>query len=168
MQFTLHVPKRCPTGVRSGKPDLRERQPVVARRFHRTSTNTCEMPFFEISTERQAVKQTNQASVAASLGANVLQAIAVCDVTSFTSRHISDEERLRFQMGVGVYGSNATARRRRGVPLGRSRTSSTVVACAFAGERRSVERDRATRPVRLPGVRVCGQSISPLSSEPSA
>ncbi|MFQ5412133.1 MAG: hypothetical protein ACE5EC_07535, partial [Phycisphaerae bacterium] len=59
---------------------------------------------FEISPERQAVKETNLGAPASSLGSAVLQTIAVCDVDLVHQSHISDEEELRFQMGVSVFG----------------------------------------------------------------
>jgi hypothetical protein len=77
----------------------------VARRFHRDiDEQRAEMPVFEVSTERQAVKQTNLGATPGALGATVLQTIAVCDVDLVHQSHISDEEELRFQMGVAVYG----------------------------------------------------------------
>ncbi len=38
------------------------------------------------------------------LGSTVLPTISVCDVDLVHQSHISDEEELRFQMGVSVYG----------------------------------------------------------------
>src|SRR5262249_23075719 len=53
----------------------------VARRFHRDiDEQRSEVPTFEISTERQAVKQTNLGAAPATLGGVVLETIAVCDV----------------------------------------------------------------------------------------
>ena len=77
----------------------------VARHFHRdVDEQRIEMPVFEVSTDRQAVKETNAAADPSGLGATVLRTISVCDVDLVHQSHISDEEELRFQMGVAVYG----------------------------------------------------------------
>ena len=77
----------------------------VARRFHRdVDEQRIEAPVFEVSTERQAVKETNLGAATGTLGAVILPTIAVCDVDLLHQSHISDEEELRFQMGVAVYG----------------------------------------------------------------
>ena len=76
----------------------------VARCFHRDpGEEHAEMPFYEISAEQQAVKATNQRE-SSSLGGNILQTIAVCDVDLIHTSHISDEEELRLQLGVAVHG----------------------------------------------------------------
>jgi ATP-dependent helicase YprA (DUF1998 family)/SOS-response transcriptional repressor LexA len=139
----------------------------VARRFHRDiDEQRVEMPVFEISTEHQAVKETNLGGTPSSLGSAVLQTIAVCDVDLVHQSHISDEEETRFQMGVSVFGlernqhNGGTAyrwgerslHRRRGV---RMRLVNVGV---------SSEIDRAHR-FGYPVCTVCGQSVSPLSSD---
>jgi hypothetical protein len=53
---------------------------------------------------RQAVKETNAGANPSGLGSTVLPTISVCDVDLVHQSHISDEEELRFQMGVSVYG----------------------------------------------------------------
>jgi SOS-response transcriptional repressor LexA len=63
-----------------------------------------EIPLFEVSTERQAVKETSATRAPGGSGAVILPAIAVCDVDLTHQSHISDDEELRFQMGVAVYG----------------------------------------------------------------
>ncbi len=139
----------------------------VARRFHRDiDEQRAETPVFEISTEHQAVKETNIGVTPASLGANVLQTIAVCDVDLVHQSHISDEEELRFQMGVAVYGverdqhnggrayrwGEQNLHHRRGVRL----------RLVNIGASNAINRfNRFGYPVCT----VCGQSISPLSSE---
>ena len=137
----------------------------VARRFHRDpGEEHAEMPFYEVSAEQQAVKATNQRE-SSSLGGNILQTIAVCDVDLVHTSHISDEEELRFQLGVAVHGlelhqhSGGRAFRwgpqpahlRRGV---RMRLVNVGASAAMAdGE------------FGYPVCTVCGQSVSPLSSE---
>jgi hypothetical protein len=139
----------------------------VARRFHRDiDEQRAEMPVFEVSRERQAVKETNLGAPSTTLGAAVLPTIAICDVDLVHQSHISDEEELRFQMGVAVYGMERdqhnggrayrwgvqTIHHRRGVRLRMVNVGSTTAIDRF---------DRIGYPV----CRVCGQSISPLSSE---
>jgi hypothetical protein len=139
----------------------------VARRFHRDiDEQRAEMPVFEVSTEHQAVKQTNLGATPGALGATVLQTIAVCDVDLVHQSHISDEEELRFQMGVAVYGlerdqhnggrayrwGEQSLHHRRGVRL----------RLVNVGASSAIDRfDRFGYPVCT----VCGQSVSPLSSD---
>ena len=53
----------------------------VARRFHRDADEQrINMPIFEVSTERQAVKETTQKTEVSRLGATILKTISVCDV----------------------------------------------------------------------------------------
>ncbi len=139
----------------------------VARRFHRdVDEQRIEMPIFEVSTERQAVKETSVTTDPSGLGSVVLRTISVCDVDLVHQSHISDEEELRFQMGVAIYGlerdqhSGGTAWRwgeqalqhRKGVRL---RLVNVGAASAI---------DRFAR-FGYPVCTVCGQSVSPLSSD---
>ena len=139
----------------------------VARRFHRNiDEQREEMPVFEISTARQAVKPTTLGATAGALGTTVLQTIAVCDVDLVHQSHISDEEELRFQMGVAVHGlerdqhnggwayrwGEQSLHHRRGVRL----------RLVNVGASTAIERfERFGYPVCA----VCGQSVSPLSSD---
>jgi ATP-dependent helicase YprA (DUF1998 family)/SOS-response transcriptional repressor LexA len=139
----------------------------VARRFHRDiDEQRAEMPVFEVSTERQAVKETNLGAAPGGLGTTVLQTIAVCDVDLIHQSHISDEEELRFQMGVAVYGlerdqhnggrayrwGEQSLHHRHGVRLRLVNVGSSSAIDRF---------DRFGYPVCT----VCGQSVSPLSSD---
>ena len=139
----------------------------VSRRYHRDiDEQRQETPVFEVSYERQAVKLTNIGIPPAALGAVVLQTIAVCDVDLVHQSHISDEEEFRFQMSVAVYGleldqhnggiayrwGGQALHHRRGVRL---RMVNVGAASAI---------DRFER-FGYPVCRVCGQSISPLSSD---
>ena len=139
----------------------------VARRFHRDiDEQRAEMPVFEVSTERQAVKQTNLAVAPATLGATVLQTIAVCDVDLVHQSHISDEEELRFQLGVAVYGlerdqhnggrayrwGQQSVHHRRGVRMRLVNVGASSAMQRFG---------RFGYPICT----VCGQSVSPLSSD---
>ena len=139
----------------------------VARRFHRDADEqTAEVPTFEVATERQAVKPTNLTAAASGLGTKVVQAISVCDVDLVHQSHISDEEELRFQLGVAVYGlergqhnggrafrwGEQPVQLRRGIRL----------RLVNVGASSAIERfDRFGYPVCT----VCGQSVSPLSSD---
>ena len=134
----------------------------VARRFHRQpGQEHAEMPFYEVSVEHQAVKETSGAN--STFGA-VIQTMAVCDADLIHTSHISDEEDLRFQLGVAVYGleqdqhnggtayrwGTAPAQLRRGV---RMRLVNVGASSAIAGD-----------DFGYPVCTVCGQSVSPLSS----
>ncbi|MFA5786294.1 MAG: DEAD/DEAH box helicase [Actinomycetota bacterium] len=139
----------------------------VARRFHRDiDEQRAEMPVFEVSVERQAVKQTNVGAVSASLGAAVLQAIAVCDVDLIHQSHISDEEELRFQMGVAVHGlerdQHNGGRAYRWGEQGLHHRRGVRLRLVNAGASGAIGRfGRFGYPVCT----VCGQSVSPLSSD---
>ena len=144
----------------------------VARRFHRdlgeeheASSRSAEMPFYEVSTEKQAVTPSRHGE-GSMLGGHVLRAMAVCDADLIHTSHISDEEDLRFQLGVAVYGlelgqhSGGKAFRwgprpvllRRGVRM-RLVNVGASAAIGSSGE------------FGYPVCTVCGQSVSPLSSE---
>ncbi len=138
----------------------------VARRFHRDfSDEDVEMPVFEVSAEHQAVKETS-AAVTTSLAGAALPAMAVCDVDLVHHAHISDEEELRFQLGVAVYGmelgqhSGGKSFRwgeqllllRRGVRL----------RLVNVGVSEVIKRRKS---FGYPVCAICGQSVSPLSSE---
>jgi len=139
----------------------------VARRFHRdVDEQRIEMPLFEVSTERQAVKETNRGAAPGGLGSTVLQTIAVCDVDLVHQSHISDEEELRFQMGVSVFGlerdqhNGGTVYRWGEQPLHHRR--GVRLRLVNVGATGAIDRfQRFGYPVCT----VCGQSVSPLSSE---
>jgi SOS-response transcriptional repressor LexA len=140
----------------------------VARRFHRdVDEQRAEMPVFEVSTERQAIKQTDRTATSSSLGSSVLQAISVCDVDLVHQSHISDDEVLRFQLGVAVHGvkrdqhNGGTAYRWGAQPVhhvlgDRMRLVNVGAANAIA---------RKDPYLGYPVCTVCGQSVSPLSND---
>ena len=138
----------------------------VARRFHRELRDErAEMPYYEVSAERQAVRPSAHGE-GSLLGGHVLRAIAVCDADLVHASHISDEEELRFQLGVAIYGlelgehSGGRAFRwgaqavqlRRGVRLRLVNVGTSAAA-------------RGDGDLGYPVCTVCGQSVSPLSSE---
>ena len=138
----------------------------VARRFHRDySDEHVEMPVYEVSAEHQAVKET-QAGVSSSLGGQLLPAMAVCDVDLSHTSHISDEEELRFQLGVAVYGlelgqhSGGRAYRWGNQPLHVRRGVWMRLVNVGASEPIKARGDFG-----YPVCTICGQSVSPLSSE---
>ena len=138
----------------------------VARRFHReVDEERAEMPYYEVAADRKAVKEAGPGAPAILSGA-VLQTMAVCDADLIHSSHISDEEDLRFQLGVAIYGlerdqhNGGVAYRwgaqpvqlRRGV---RMRLVNVGASSAIDG----------SQELGYPVCTVCGQSISPLASE---
>jgi SOS-response transcriptional repressor LexA len=139
----------------------------VARRFHRDADEqTAETPVYEVNIDRQAVNQTRLAAATASLGAQAIQAISVCDVDLVHQSHISDEEELRFQLPVAVFGlerdqhNGGTAYHWAVQPVQLRR-----------GVRFRLVNVGATRAIQetphrygYPVCTVCGQSVSPLSS----
>ena len=139
----------------------------VARRFHRDADEQrVEMPAYEVSVERQAVKETNPAAPAATLGAELLRAIAVCDVDLVHQSHISDDEVLRFQLPVAVHGLERDQHNG-----GRAYTWGQQVVHHLRGARlRLVNVGASTAIARssmfgYPVCTVCGQSVSPLASD---
>lgn len=139
----------------------------VARRFHRdVDEQRIEMPTFEVSTGRQAVLPTSQLGAMTGLDTTVLQTIAVCDVDLVHQSHISDDEELRFQLGVTIFGlelgqhGGGTAyqwgtqalHHRRAVRFRQVNVGANVAITRF---------QRFGYPICT----VCGQSVSPLSSD---
>ena len=138
----------------------------VARRFHRDiDEERAELPCYEVAVDRKAVREAAPGG-GSTLGGRVLQTMAVCDVDLIHTAHISDEEELRFQLGVAIHGletgqhNGGTAYRwgaqpaqlRRGV---RMRLVNVGASAAIAGGER----------IGYPVCTTCGQSISPLSSD---
>ena len=138
----------------------------VARRFHRdVDEDRIEIPTFEISTERQAIKETNRTGDLSQLGAMALQAISVCDLDLVHQSHISDEEETRFQMAVTVFGKEQD-QHNGGVaykwgPQSVQIRKGVRLRLVNVGSSNAIERfQRFGYPV----CSVCGQSVSPLSS----
>ena len=136
----------------------------VARCFHKEpGRESAETPFYEVSVERQAVQETSAES--SSFG-TVIPTMATCDADLIHTSHISDEEDLRFQLGVAVYGleqgrhnggqafgwGDATMHLRRGV---RMRLVNVGASSAIA----------ADGAFGYPVCTVCGQSVSPLATD---
>ena len=138
----------------------------VARRFHRDlDEEHAEMPWYEVSTDRQAVTPSRHGE-GSLLGGHVLRTMAVCDADLIHTSHISDEEDLRFSSESpsteSSSGSTAAARRSAGV---RSPCCSvTGFACGSStwGHRPPSAEARSSA---IPSARCAGQSVSPLSSE---
>ncbi len=139
----------------------------LARRFLRPAGEDHEeMPTFEFSAERQAVRECDAASPASFLGAQALSTLAVCDVDLAHQSQISDDEDYRFQMGVAVHGIELGGHRgglalrwgeqdvqlRHGLEIRLVNVGSSAAIVAGSG-------------LGYPVCTVCGQSVSPLSSE---
>jgi hypothetical protein len=138
----------------------------VAREFQwAADERSNERPVFEVVVERQAVKLTSRTATAGGLGGKLLAAMPMADVTLVHWSHISDDEELRFQLPVAVFGLEQDqhnggealswgAQRlqlRRGVRL----------RLVNVGALRGIEQaDELGYPVCVN----CGQSLSPLSS----
>ena len=164
----------------------------VARRFRRdlpgapdrgsqtSGGDRADMPFYEVSVERQAVRETRRGETS-SLNGTVLQTMAVCDTDLIHTSHISDEEDLRFQLGVAIYGTELgqhaggrafrwgpqPVQLRRGVRL-------RLVNVGPAGAVESLRRgnsdgtpgqENRRAALGYPVCTVCGQSVSPLSDK---
>ena len=138
----------------------------VARRFHRDlSEDQAELPTYEVSPERQAVRPAAESAMAMLAGQR-LRAMSVCDADLIHSSQISDEEELRFQLGVAVYGlelgqhSGGSELRWGSQPLHLRR--GVRLRLVNVGASRSIEGEQR---YGFPVCTVCGHSVSPLSSE---
>lgn len=137
----------------------------VARRFQRGGDEQqSEMPVFEVSIEREAVQETQAGMAVASLGANTIRTISVCDVDLKHTSQISDEEETRFQMPVAIYGREQ-GRHNGGVNYewgNRQLTIREGVHLRMVNVGSSLKLEES---LGYPICTVCGQSVSPLSSE---
>lgn len=123
------------------------------------------MPRYEVSAERQAVKPARQGA-GASLGGQMLATMAVCDVDLIHTSHISDEEDLRFQLAVAVYGlelsQHSGGRAYRWGPQRLLLRRGVRMRLVNAGASPAI---KARGEYGYPVCAVCGQSVSPLSSQ---
>jgi len=139
----------------------------VARRFHRDpDEERYEMPLFEVNTDREAVAETNVGGATGTMGATTLRAISVCDVDLAHQSQISDEEETRFQMPVAVYGREK-GRHSGGFDLTWGERRLTVrrgvhLRLVNVGSGPAIDERQL---LGYPICAVCGQSVSPLSSE---
>ena len=139
----------------------------VARRFLRGGgEDREEMPAFEVSIEHQAVRQCDAGAPASTISGGTLSTLAVCDVDLAHQSQISDDEDYRFQMAVAVHGVEREGHRggrafqwgeqdallRQGVELRLVNVGSSSAIGDGSG-------------LGYPVCTVCGQSVSPLSSE---
>lgn len=139
----------------------------VARRFHREpGDDRSETPTYEVNIEREAIIETNLGGNTAGLGSATIRAISICDVDLMHQSQISDEEETRFQMPVSVYGRELDRHNggvvyrwgdkslifRKGVHLRLVNVGSTPII---------EQKQQLGYPVCV----VCGQSVSPLSSD---
>ena len=140
----------------------------VARRFHRdVEDGQGEMPLFEVNVDREAICETRAGQNAGPLGSSTLPAIPVCDVDLMHQSQISDEEENRFQMSVATYGREQD-RHNGGEMFGWGDRHLTLrrglhLRIVNVGATSLVEQE--TPELGYPVCTVCGQSISPLSSD---
>ena len=138
----------------------------VAHRFRREpGERQAEMPFFEVSLPRQAVKESDRGETSL-LGGQVLQTMAVCDADLVHRSQISNEEEFRFQMGVAIYGlereRHGGGRAFRWGPQPVQVRRGVHLRLVNVGASVALERKDG---LGYPICTVCGQSVSPLSSE---
>ena len=120
---------------------------------------------YEVSPESQAV-QESRGDVSGDPTTNLITSIPISDVTLIHSSRITDEEENRFQMGVTVYGreleqhNGGQAFRWGSRPLHLRRGVRLTLVNVGAS---SVIRSRGE--FGYPVCRVCGQSVSPISSQ---
>ncbi len=174
----------------------------VARRFRRdlhgapgtgsrAGGDRADMPYYEVSVQRQAVRETRPGETS-SLSGTLLQTMAVCDTDLIHTSHISDEEDLRFQLGVAIYGTelgqHSGGRAFRWGPQRVQLRQGVRLRLVNVGPAGAVERlgqgsaMGSSSPGRhangnagqdgggrgelgYPVCTVCGQSVSPLSSD---
>ncbi len=137
----------------------------VARRFHRElGEGREEMPCYEVSAERQAVKPARQGA-GSSLSGRVVTTMEVCDADLVHTSHISDEEDLRFQLAVAVYGlergQHSGGRAYRWGPQKLLLRQGVQMRLVNVGASAAIKGRGA---FGYPVCTVCGQSVSPLSS----
>lgn len=139
-----------------------------ARRFHREAdAERSETPNFEVNVGREAVTETNIGQAAGSLGASSLRAIPVCDVDLIHQSQIDDEEEMRFQMSVAVYGREQ-GRHNGGKNYGWGEKRLSIrrgvhFRMVNVGAASMVQQEKAE--FGYPVCTVCGHSVSPLASE---
>ena len=138
----------------------------VARRFHRdVDEEHAEMPWYEVSTERQAVTPSRHGE-GSQLGGHVLRAMPVCDADLIHTSHLSDEEDLRFQLGVAVHGielgQHSGGKAFRWGPRPALLRHGVRMRLVNVGASAAIGR---SEEFGYPVCTVCGQSVSPLSSE---
>ena len=120
---------------------------------------------FEVNPESQAVMES-RGDVTGNAVASLVTSVPMCDVTLVHSTRITDEEESRFQMGVAIYGRELDQHNGgqayrwgdRAVHLRRA----VRLQLVNVGPRGVID----TRgEFGYPVCRVCGQSVSPMSSQ---
>ena len=140
----------------------------VARRLHHEiDAEHSDMPIFEVNSEREAISPTAAGAAVGSLGSDTLVAMPVCDVDLVHQSQISDEEEFRFQMSVAIFGYEL-GRHNGGVNWAWGETRLTTrrgvhFRLVNVGASSLVRQDEPQ--LGYPICSVCGQSVSPLSSE---
>jgi hypothetical protein len=139
----------------------------VPRRFVRNvEEGRTDLLLFEVNMEREAVSPAPPGAVA-DPGAAIIQSMPVGDVTLIQQSRISDEEDNRFQLGVAIFGrelgqhnggqawkwGDRDVQLRNGVRLQLANVGAPMVINRRQGE------------FGYPVCTVCGQSVSPFSSQ---
>ena len=139
----------------------------AARRFHRAANeDQVELATYAVSRKQRAVAQAQHAGTAAP-GTELLPTMAVCDTDLVHTSHISDEEDLRFQLGVATMGverdqhSGGRALRWGGQSV--HLRHGVRLRLVNVGPASSLEGGRAS--LGYPVCGVCGQSVSPFASQ---
>lgn len=141
-------------------------QRFVARRYYRdVSEDKADELIFEVSSERQAIHKV-QGHATGDPSSSEITSIPICDVLLLHQSRISDEEENRFQMGVAIYGrelgqhnggqeyrwGSQALQLRKGVRLQLVNVGASSII-------------RTRHEFGYPVCTVCGQSVSPYSSE---
>lgn len=139
----------------------------VARRFLRdVDEDHQDMPLFEVNIEREALTETGLGQSDGSMSAANLPAISVCDVNLVHQSQISDEEEMRFQMPVSIFGREK-GRHNGGKVL---TWGEKQINIRYGVHFRMVNIGathliQEKKQLGYPVCTVCGQSVSPLSSD---
>ena len=139
----------------------------AARRFRRDANeDRTDTATYAVSRKQRAVQQVEGAASALP-GTELLRTIAVCDTDLVHTSHISDEEDLRFQLGVATMGvereqhSGGHAHRWGNQPV--HLRHGVRLRLVNVGPASSLESGHM--PLGYPVCGVCGQSVSPFSSQ---
>lgn len=139
----------------------------VARRFQLDiNEEQREVPIFEVNIEREALTETSLHHSSALLTSVNLPAISVCDVDLVHQSQISDEEETRFQMPVSVFGREK-GRHNGGFAFTWGEKEATIrygvhFRMVNIGATNLIQEKQQ---LGYPVCNVCGQSVSPLSSD---
>ncbi len=140
----------------------------VARRFHfDVDQQQVDAPWFEVIVKNNAVIETGVPQTSSTLSSKTLQALAVCDVDLRHASQIADDEESRFQLPVAIYGVEQ-GRHSGGTMFGWGAKQLSLrrgVHLRLVNVGASSLVDKDAPELGYPVCQICGQSVSPLSSE---